>query len=101
MRRMAVILTLLMATVASAQELREPATNRTGRGTETVLPSGEAASLPAESLAASEPEVSFGLDTNVVKIFDASGEVYRSAAPESKREIARRLLGLAAGRLSG
>jgi phosphopantothenoylcysteine decarboxylase/phosphopantothenate--cysteine ligase len=47
------------------------------------------------------PEVSFGLDTNVVKIFDAKGEVYKSAAPESKREIARRLLELTAGRLSG
>ena len=47
------------------------------------------------------PEVSFGLDTNVVKIFDGSGEVYRSASPESKRAIARKLLDLAAVRLPG
>jgi phosphopantothenoylcysteine decarboxylase/phosphopantothenate--cysteine ligase len=45
------------------------------------------------------PEVSFGLDTNVVKVFDAAGEVYRSASPESKREIARRLMDLTAARL--
>jgi len=45
------------------------------------------------------PEVSFGLDTNVVTVFDAGGEAYRSAAPESKREIARKLLALAAQRL--
>jgi phosphopantothenoylcysteine decarboxylase / phosphopantothenate---cysteine ligase len=47
------------------------------------------------------PETSFGLDTNVVKVFDAKGEVYRSAGPESKRDVARTLLGLAASRLSG
>ena len=46
------------------------------------------------------PEASFGLDTNVVKVFDAEGEVYRSPAPESKRDVARTLLGLAASRLS-
>jgi len=45
------------------------------------------------------PDVSFGLDTNVVKIFDGSGELYRSASPESKRVIARKLLDLTAGRL--
>ena len=44
------------------------------------------------------PEVSFGRDTNVVAIYDATGEVYRSAAPESKREIARRLLDLVSDR---
>ncbi|HEX6790229.1 MAG TPA: bifunctional phosphopantothenoylcysteine decarboxylase/phosphopantothenate--cysteine ligase CoaBC [Candidatus Krumholzibacteria bacterium] len=45
------------------------------------------------------PDLSFGLDTNVVTVFDANGEVYRSAAPESKRDIARKLLGIAAARL--
>jgi hypothetical protein len=61
MRRIALILTLLVGVVVSAQELREPATDRAGRGTETVLPSGEARSSTAESPAVSEPEVSFGL----------------------------------------
>lgn len=45
------------------------------------------------------PEVSFGLDTNEVKVFDSNGEVYRSASPESKRAIARKLLDLAATHL--
>jgi phosphopantothenoylcysteine decarboxylase/phosphopantothenate--cysteine ligase len=45
------------------------------------------------------PGESFGLDTNVVKIFDAGGELYRSPGPESKRGIARRLFDLAATRL--
>jgi phosphopantothenoylcysteine decarboxylase/phosphopantothenate--cysteine ligase len=45
------------------------------------------------------PDVSFGLDTNVVTVFDTSGEVYRSTSPESKREIARKLLELASNRL--
>jgi phosphopantothenoylcysteine decarboxylase/phosphopantothenate--cysteine ligase len=43
-----------------------------------------------------KPEVSFGLDTNVVTIYDAKGVVYESKSPESKREIARRLLDLVA-----
>jgi phosphopantothenoylcysteine decarboxylase/phosphopantothenate--cysteine ligase len=43
-----------------------------------------------------KPEVSFGLDTNVVTIYDAKGVVYESKSPESKREIARRLLDLEA-----
>ena len=47
------------------------------------------------------PEESFGLDTNVVKVFDANGEVYRSPSPEGKREIARRLMELAGERLPG
>jgi phosphopantothenoylcysteine decarboxylase/phosphopantothenate--cysteine ligase len=42
------------------------------------------------------PDVSFGLDTNVVSIFDAKSRVYQSDAPQSKREIARRLLELVA-----
>jgi phosphopantothenoylcysteine decarboxylase/phosphopantothenate--cysteine ligase len=41
------------------------------------------------------PEAAFGKDTNVVTIYGASGVVYRSAAPESKRELARRILELA------
>jgi phosphopantothenoylcysteine decarboxylase/phosphopantothenate--cysteine ligase len=42
------------------------------------------------------PEAAFGLDTNVVTIFNAEGQVYRSAAPESKRAIARKLFDLLA-----
>jgi len=42
------------------------------------------------------PEVSFGRDTNIVTIYDAAGEVYRSPGPESKRAIARRILDLVA-----
>lgn len=45
------------------------------------------------------PEESFGLDTNVVKIFDAKGQIYGSPAPENKRSIARKLFELAADRL--
>jgi phosphopantothenoylcysteine decarboxylase/phosphopantothenate--cysteine ligase len=45
------------------------------------------------------PEVSFGLDTNEVRIFDSNGEVYTSTAPESKCEVARKLLNLAAPHL--
>jgi phosphopantothenoylcysteine decarboxylase/phosphopantothenate--cysteine ligase len=37
----------------------------------------------------------FAHETNVVTVFDASGVRYESAAPESKREIARRVLALA------
>jgi phosphopantothenoylcysteine decarboxylase/phosphopantothenate--cysteine ligase len=44
------------------------------------------------------PEESFGLDTNVVKVFDVKGEVYRSASSESKREIARKLFDLLTGK---
>jgi phosphopantothenoylcysteine decarboxylase/phosphopantothenate--cysteine ligase len=43
-----------------------------------------------------KPDVSFGLDTNVVAVFDAKGVVYQSSSPESKRAIARRLLDLVA-----
>jgi phosphopantothenoylcysteine decarboxylase/phosphopantothenate--cysteine ligase len=39
-----------------------------------------------------KPGDAFGLDTNVVTIYGAQGRVYQSAAPESKREIARKLL---------
>jgi len=46
------------------------------------------------------PDVSFGLDTNVVTVFDATGEVYRSAAPESKRAIAHKLLDMAGEKLA-
>jgi phosphopantothenoylcysteine decarboxylase/phosphopantothenate--cysteine ligase len=42
------------------------------------------------------PEVSFGHDTNVVRIYNDQGRVYESRGPESKREIARRLLDLVA-----
>lgn len=42
------------------------------------------------------PEVSFGHDTNVVSIYNDQGRVYESRGPESKREIARRLLDLVA-----
>ena len=45
------------------------------------------------------PEAAFGLDTNVVVIFDAKGEVYRSPKPESKREVARRLMELVGARV--
>ncbi|HXV14798.1 MAG TPA: bifunctional phosphopantothenoylcysteine decarboxylase/phosphopantothenate--cysteine ligase CoaBC [Candidatus Krumholzibacteria bacterium] len=44
-----------------------------------------------------KPGDAFGLDTNVVSVFDATGAVYQSKAPESKREIARKLLDLIAG----
>jgi phosphopantothenoylcysteine decarboxylase/phosphopantothenate--cysteine ligase len=43
-----------------------------------------------------KPDVSFGLDTNVVAIYDAKGRVYQSAGPESKRDVARKLLDLVA-----
>lgn len=42
----------------------------------------------------------FASDTNRVSIYDAKGSVYASAAAESKREVARRLLDLVASRLS-
>ncbi len=42
------------------------------------------------------PDVSFGLDTNVVAVYNSQGRVYESRGPESKREIARRLLELVA-----
>ncbi len=43
-----------------------------------------------------EPATAFELDTNVVTIYDASGSIYRSPGAESKRDIARRLMGLVA-----
>jgi len=46
------------------------------------------------------PDTAFGQDTNVVSIFDANALVYRSAAPESKRTIARRLVDIAASVLA-
>jgi len=42
------------------------------------------------------PDAAFGRDTNVVTIYDASGVVYTSPAPESKRELAGRILELVA-----
>jgi phosphopantothenoylcysteine decarboxylase/phosphopantothenate--cysteine ligase len=42
------------------------------------------------------PDTAFGQDTNVVSIYDAKARVYQSAAPESKRVIARRLMDVAA-----
>lgn len=42
------------------------------------------------------PEAAFGKDTNVVTIYGPGGVVHRSPGPESKREIARRLLDLIA-----
>jgi phosphopantothenoylcysteine decarboxylase/phosphopantothenate--cysteine ligase len=47
------------------------------------------------------PDAAFGQDTNVVSIYDAKARVYQSAAPESKRAIARRLLDLAGSLLPG
>jgi phosphopantothenoylcysteine decarboxylase/phosphopantothenate--cysteine ligase len=44
------------------------------------------------------PEAAFGLDTNVVSIYEDRGLVYRSAAPESKRVVAGRILDLVAAR---
>ncbi len=44
-----------------------------------------------------KPGDAFGLDTNVVAIYDAKGRVYESKAPESKREVARRLVELVSG----
>ena len=46
-----------------------------------------------------KPEAAFGLDTNVVAVYDAKGAVYQSKSPESKREIARKLLELTAASL--
>jgi phosphopantothenoylcysteine decarboxylase/phosphopantothenate--cysteine ligase len=43
-----------------------------------------------------KPEAAFGLDTNVVAIYDAKGVIYESKSPESKREIARTLVQLVA-----
>ncbi len=43
-----------------------------------------------------KPADAFELDTNVVTVLNAGGRVYRSVGPESKREIARRLLEIAA-----
>ena len=37
----------------------------------------------------------FAHDTNVVAVYDENGLLYRSDAPESKRELARRILELA------
>ncbi|HKW13493.1 MAG TPA: bifunctional phosphopantothenoylcysteine decarboxylase/phosphopantothenate--cysteine ligase CoaBC [Candidatus Krumholzibacteria bacterium] len=45
------------------------------------------------------PDAAFGQDTNVVSIYNAKERVYQSAAPESKRAIARRLMDLAAAAL--
>lgn len=41
-----------------------------------------------------KPEAAFGLDTNVVTVYGPHGPVHQSRAPESKREIARKLLDL-------
>lgn len=41
------------------------------------------------------PGAAFMHDTNVVAIYSADGELYRSSGPESKRELARRILTLA------
>jgi len=46
------------------------------------------------------PDAAFGQDTNVVSIYDARSRVYESAAPESKRLIARRLMEISAALLS-
>jgi len=46
------------------------------------------------------PDAAFGQDTNVVSIYDAKSRVYESAAPESKRLIARRLMEISAALLS-
>jgi phosphopantothenoylcysteine decarboxylase/phosphopantothenate--cysteine ligase len=45
------------------------------------------------------PDAAFGHDTNVVSIYDAKSRLYESAAPESKRLIARRLMELSAALL--
>ena len=45
------------------------------------------------------PDVAFGQDTNVVSIYDAKSRLYESAAPESKRLIARRLMEIGAALL--
>lgn len=42
-----------------------------------------------------EPGAAFEHDTNVVTIYNAGGEIYKSDGPESKREIARTILRLA------
>jgi phosphopantothenoylcysteine decarboxylase/phosphopantothenate--cysteine ligase len=39
-----------------------------------------------------KPADAFGLDTNVVSVYDAKGRVYQSSGPEGKREIARKLI---------
>jgi phosphopantothenoylcysteine decarboxylase/phosphopantothenate--cysteine ligase len=41
-----------------------------------------------------KPGDAFGLDTNVVTIYNAQGAMYQSRTPESKREIARKLMDL-------
>jgi phosphopantothenoylcysteine decarboxylase/phosphopantothenate--cysteine ligase len=41
-----------------------------------------------------KPGDAFGLDTNVVAIYDAKGRVYQSNGPEGKREIAHKLVDL-------
>jgi phosphopantothenoylcysteine decarboxylase/phosphopantothenate--cysteine ligase len=46
-----------------------------------------------------KPGDAFGLDTNVVVVYDAKARVYQSTAPEAKREIARKLLGLVSASL--
>jgi len=43
-----------------------------------------------------KPSDAFELDTNVVTVLNAAGRVYQSTGPESKREIARRLLDIVA-----
>ena len=44
-----------------------------------------------------KPTDAFGLDTNVVAVYDAKGVVYQSKAPENKRDVARKLLELVTG----
>ncbi len=44
-----------------------------------------------------EAGAAFGHDTNVVTVYNAGGEIYQSPGPESKRQIARTILKLAAG----
>lgn len=46
-----------------------------------------------------QPDAAFGRDTNVVAVYDASGVVYKSPAPENKRDLARRILDLVGKRL--
>ena len=44
-----------------------------------------------------KPADAFGLDTNVVAVYNAQGRIYQSSGPEGKREIARRLMDLVTG----
>ena len=41
-----------------------------------------------------KPDAAFGRDTNVVTILNSQGRAYQSSAPESKHEVARRILDL-------